>query len=98
MRSIKHALTERYYTWEDAVDVAKEDPEINWEEGGEGQLFNPSAYEDEYETEQSWPVPGKEAADPSTEAMQPGTAPANEPLKSIPVETEAPRAEKEATR
>lgn len=46
MRSIKHALTERFYTWQDAVDVARSDPEINLE-GAEGQVYTPSAYEDE---------------------------------------------------
>ncbi|CAM1511408.1 Fc.00g089210.m01.CDS01 [Cosmosporella sp. VM-42] len=45
-RSIKHVLTERFYTWQDAVDVAMSDPEINLE-GGDGQVYNPSAYEDE---------------------------------------------------
>ncbi|KAH6895461.1 mitochondrial 39-S ribosomal protein L47 (MRP-L47)-domain-containing protein [Thelonectria olida] len=47
-RAIKHALTERMYTWQDAVDVAMTDPEINLE-GGEGQVYTPSAYEDEHE-------------------------------------------------
>lgn len=46
MRAIKHALTERYYTWQDAVEAAKADPEINLE-GGEGQVYMPSAYEEE---------------------------------------------------
>ncbi|KAM0381057.1 hypothetical protein ACHAPY_005257 [Fusarium culmorum] len=45
-RAIKHVLTERYYTWQDAVDVAMNDPEINFE-GGDGQAYTPSAYEDE---------------------------------------------------
>ncbi|KAF5009471.1 hypothetical protein FDECE_4306 [Fusarium decemcellulare] len=47
-RAIKHALTERFYTWQDAVDVAMEDPEINME-GAAGQVYTPSAYEDEVE-------------------------------------------------
>lgn len=94
MSAIKHALTERFYTWQDAVDVAKDDPEINWE-GGEGQMFNPSAYEDEYdEAEQSWADSGKEADDLSTEAMQPGTA----PVEGTPGDGQVPRSEKEATR
>jgi large subunit ribosomal protein L47 len=48
MRAIKHALTERFYTWQDAVEVAKSDPEINLQ-GGEGQVYTPSAYEDGYD-------------------------------------------------
>ncbi|KAK1252692.1 hypothetical protein MKX08_003879 [Trichoderma sp. CBMAI-0020] len=48
MRAIKHALTERFYTWQDAVNVAKSDPEINLS-GGEGQVYNPSAYEEGYD-------------------------------------------------
>ncbi|UKZ60471.1 mitochondrial 54S ribosomal protein uL29m [Trichoderma atroviride] len=48
MRAIKHALTERFYTWQDAVDVAKSDPEINLS-GGEGQVYNPSTYEEGYD-------------------------------------------------
>lgn len=46
LRSIKHALTERFYVWEDAVNVAKDDPEINMD-GSEGEAYNPGAYEDE---------------------------------------------------
>ncbi|KAI4603186.1 54S ribosomal protein L4 mitochondrial [Pestalotiopsis sp. 9143b] len=29
MKSIKHALTERYYTWEDARELAEQDPEVD---------------------------------------------------------------------
>lgn len=32
--AIKHALTERYYAWEDAVKLAKVDPEIEFTETG----------------------------------------------------------------
>ncbi|KAH6607442.1 50S ribosomal l4 [Trichoderma cornu-damae] len=46
MRAIKHSLTERFYTWQDAVEVAKSDPEINLE-GGDGRVYTPSAYEEE---------------------------------------------------
>ncbi|KAL6698282.1 mitochondrial 39-S ribosomal protein L47 (MRP-L47) domain-containing protein [Trichoderma pleuroticola] len=57
MRAIRHALTERFYTWQDAVEVAKSDPEINLE-GGEGQVYTPSAYEEGYDD-----VPVAEEAD-----------------------------------
>ena len=46
MKAIKHTLTERFYTWEDAVEVAKEDPEIDL--SGQGSAFTPKEYlEDE---------------------------------------------------
>lgn len=48
MGAIKHTLTERYYTWEDAIDVARNDPEISMD-GEEGEAYTPSAYEDEIE-------------------------------------------------
>ncbi|KAK1256057.1 hypothetical protein MKX07_008316 [Trichoderma sp. CBMAI-0711] len=48
MRAIKHTLTERFYTWQDAVEVAKSDPEINLE-AGDGQVYTPSAYEEGYD-------------------------------------------------
>ncbi|KAF5244502.1 hypothetical protein FAUST_2322 [Fusarium austroamericanum] len=58
-RAIKHVLTERYYTWQDAVDVAMNDPEINFE-GGDGQAYTPSAYEDETNAAE-WTQPGAES-------------------------------------
>jgi large subunit ribosomal protein L47 len=39
MRSIKHALTERFYAWEDAVKLAKDDPEVDL--SGEGNAYTP---------------------------------------------------------
>lgn len=80
-RAIKHALTERMYTWQDAVDVAMTDPEINLE-GGEGQVYTPSAYEDEHEG--SW---AKSEAEAETQTVNlPAT------------ETQPSKTEKEATR
>lgn len=32
--AIKHALTERFYAWEDAVELAQTDPEIKFTEDG----------------------------------------------------------------
>ncbi|KAK1829151.1 ribosomal protein L47 mitochondrial [Podospora conica] len=52
MRSIKHVLTERQYAWEDAVELAQQDPEIDM--SGNGPVFTPSSYlEDAPEVEQS---------------------------------------------
>ena len=47
MKAIKHALTERFYAWEDAVEVAKEDPEVDL--SGEGPAFTPMEYLEETE-------------------------------------------------
>ncbi len=67
MRAIKHTLTERYYTWQDAVEVAESDPEIDLQ-GGDGQLYKPTAYEDEPETADGWmeAEPAKETEGEST--------------------------------
>jgi hypothetical protein len=54
MRSIKHTLTERFYNWEDAVKLAKEDPEINL--SGKGPAYTPMVdyvYEDVLETDEA---------------------------------------------
>ncbi|KAJ2907391.1 uncharacterized protein MKZ38_003248 [Zalerion maritima] len=48
MKSIKHTLTERWYAWEDAVKLAKEDPEIDLT-AGEGQAYTPRDYLSEEE-------------------------------------------------
>ena len=44
-RAIKQALTERYYSWRDAEEIAKNDPEINL--GGDGPVYTPSEFMDE---------------------------------------------------
>ncbi|KAF4587472.1 50S ribosomal protein L4 [Ophiocordyceps camponoti-floridani] len=45
MRSIKHALTQRYYTWEDAYEAAKRDPEIDLE-AKDGNIYKPAVQKD----------------------------------------------------
>ncbi|KAI1660813.1 MRP-L47-domain-containing protein [Daldinia decipiens] len=45
MKSIKHALTERYYVWEDARKLAGTDPEIDL--ANTSRPYNPSSYFDE---------------------------------------------------
>ena len=42
MQGIKHVLTERWYAWEDAVELAKADPEVNM--SGEGSAYTPKDY------------------------------------------------------
>lgn len=44
-RAIKQVLTERYYSWRDAEDIAKEDPEINL--SGEGPTYTPRDFVEE---------------------------------------------------
>ncbi|KAL2061640.1 hypothetical protein VTL71DRAFT_7017 [Oculimacula yallundae] len=46
-RAIKQVLTERYYSWQQAEQLAKTDPEIDL--SGQGQLYNPQLFEEEYE-------------------------------------------------
>lgn len=45
MRAIKHALTERYYAWEEASKLARSDPEVNLT--GDGPTLIPSDFEDD---------------------------------------------------
>lgn len=37
-KAIKYTLTERYYAWEDALKLARADPEIELEAGARGEL------------------------------------------------------------
>lgn len=39
MKAIKHVLTERYYLWEDAYELAQNDKDINL--SGEGDVYSP---------------------------------------------------------
>ena len=42
MRGIKHTLTERYYSWEEARVKAESDPEINL--SGNGPVYTPKSH------------------------------------------------------
>ncbi|KAJ4164582.1 hypothetical protein LMH87_006251 [Akanthomyces muscarius] len=53
MKAIKHTLTERQYTWEDAIEVAESDPEIDLQ-AEDGQFYKPSAYEEEADVPDTW--------------------------------------------
>ncbi|ATZ52139.1 Bcmrpl4 [Botrytis cinerea B05.10] len=46
-RAIKQVLTERYYSWQEAEVIAKDDPEIDF--SGEGPLYTPRDFEEEFE-------------------------------------------------
>lgn len=45
MRCIKQVLTERYYSWQDAEKLTKEDPEFDL--SGNGPLWTPGEYLEE---------------------------------------------------
>ncbi|KAJ6264268.1 54S ribosomal protein L4 [Drechslerella dactyloides] len=61
-RAIKHALTERYYAWQEALRVADSDPEIDL--SGRGPAYNPKPFDDE-------PAPAtKSSTDMSPEAVK----------------------------
>ncbi|KAI1386191.1 MRP-L47-domain-containing protein [Hypoxylon trugodes] len=78
MKAIKHTLTERYYLWEDARELAATDPEINL--SNTKTPYNPSKYFDEIEpTEEAASAEGsQEGGDKSTaEKVDPSTIPAN---------------------
>lgn len=52
MRAIKQALTERYYSWREAEEIAKEDPEVNL--SGDGAAYVPVDFiEDEGNMEEA---------------------------------------------
>ncbi|KAK0118266.1 54S ribosomal protein L4 mitochondrial [Cadophora gregata] len=44
-KAIKHALTERYYSWQEAEILARDDPEIDL--SGDGPLYTPMEFEEE---------------------------------------------------
>ncbi|KAL5316416.1 hypothetical protein ACEPPN_015463 [Leptodophora sp. 'Broadleaf-Isolate-01'] len=46
-RAIKQVLTERYYSWQQAEFLAKDDPEIDL--SGNGPVYNPMEFEEEAE-------------------------------------------------
>lgn len=68
MKAIKHTLTERYYTWEDAAQVAQEDPEIDLQ-AEDGQIYKPSAYEEEHDVPDAW------ATEPAHSKTEPAKVP-----------------------
>ena len=79
MRNIKHCLTERFYAWEDAVELAKKDPEVDL--SGNGPAFTPTEFLEEEAAAPAEPVGNAEAAD----AVDPSTIP------SPKLQGEAPR-------
>lgn len=82
--AIKHALTERFYAWEDARKLAQTDEEVNL--SGNGPAYTPGFSNSEFEdtargqesTEQSPSgerSEGSEESKPSEGAVDPSTIP-----------------------
>jgi len=59
-RSIKHALTERFYAWRNAEAIAKNDPEINL--SGQGPVYTPSDFLEEEEVSEEGEEESEEEA------------------------------------
>ncbi|KAK8042641.1 hypothetical protein PG994_013124 [Apiospora phragmitis] len=91
MKAIKHTLTERYYAWEDARELAEKDPEIDL--SGEGNPYTPRDYLQEEEMEQlalDSEAPAQQGEEkfmeekPATEAIDPSSLPKTEQTQSSP--------------
>ncbi|MCJ1341351.1 54S ribosomal protein L4 mitochondrial [Bachmanniomyces sp. S44760] len=54
-RAIKHALTERWYAWEDARKVAQNDPDVNLAARNGEPTYTPGAFEDDPVEEEEQP-------------------------------------------
>lgn len=84
MRAVKHVLTERFYVWEDSMELAKEDPEVNL--AGDGPAFTPRDYLEEGEVEEA-----AEAAEETTEKTEPAAATPDAATTPSKAQAEAPR-------
>jgi large subunit ribosomal protein L47 len=85
MKAIKFALTERYYAWEDAVKLAKIDPEVDL--SGNGPAYTPSEYL--VEEDEATLAAQEDVASSSTEDG-PRTATSIDPA-TLPSEEQAPK-------
>ncbi|KAI0828090.1 MRP-L47-domain-containing protein [Hypoxylon sp. FL0890] len=83
MKSIKHALTERFYLWEDARKLAETDPEIDL--SNTNRPYAPSSYLEE-EIQSAEPVEGQqeESEKSAAEKVDPSTIPASAPEAEQP--------------
>lgn len=97
--AIKHALTERFYAWEDALQLAKKDPEIEFTKAGVN--YTPGGQqrvEDELEWEDEEPGADEAAAKVEEKASETEAKPSHETVDpSIPPndfkgQQDAPRA------
>ncbi|OTA97298.1 hypothetical protein M434DRAFT_392013 [Hypoxylon sp. CO27-5] len=86
MKSIKHALTERFYLWEDARKLAQTDPEVDL--GNTNRPYTPSSYLEE-EIQNAESIEGQQEGTENlsaAEKVDPSTLPAN------PTDTQQPSA------
>ncbi|EWC44107.1 mitochondrial 54S ribosomal protein L4 [Drechslerella stenobrocha 248] len=77
-RAIKHALTERYYAWQEALKAAESDPEIDL--SGQGPAYVPKPFEGD-------PIPGtdtlaKRAVPTPAKNVPPAPGPEQDPPDS----------------
>jgi large subunit ribosomal protein L47 len=71
-------LTERYYSWRDAENIAKVDPEINL--SGEGPIYIPSDYVEEEDVIEEEQFEASEAVEGQAEQqIQPEDTPEGKP-------------------
>jgi large subunit ribosomal protein L47 len=91
MRAIKHVLTERFYTWEDAVKLAENDPEVNLT--GDGPAFTPADYLEEADVAAEGEQQVAEAAEEPSNKAEPAAAAAPDAttIPSTKPQAEAPR-------
>jgi large subunit ribosomal protein L47 len=81
MRAIKHTLTERFYTWEDATKLAQTDPEVNLT--GDGPAFTPSDYLEQGEVAAEGEAAEK-AESATTATIDPAAIPTPKPQAEVP--------------
>jgi large subunit ribosomal protein L47 len=85
MKAIKHTLTERFYSWEDAVKLAKLDPEIDL--SGKGPTYTPLEYVEDEVMEPDDPVDGTETQKADLLGQQEMDPAAIPPKSSTPQES-----------
>ncbi|RYO77042.1 hypothetical protein DL766_006876 [Monosporascus sp. MC13-8B] len=93
MKAIRHALTERYYLWEDARELAESDPEIDL--SGNGEAYKPRNYfeaEEALHAEEQAVAEGSQEGQPLESELEPEKTGAERidpsTLPSRPVETQ----------
>ena len=78
-RAIKQVLTERFYSWRDAQEVARDDPEVDM--SGEGPAYVPTDFveEDVIEEEERDALEAAEGEGPQEQLSIPEVPPEGRP-------------------
>ena len=86
MKAIKHALTERFYLWEDARKLAETDPEVDL--GNTNHPYIPGSYLEEEDVQSAEAEEGQQEGSEKSaaETVDPSTLPPS------PTETQQPSA------